>query len=255
MLCTMYLYFSVQVSTVNHEWNDDFCAYGRPMGHLFFSSFHMSFSLFCVNYSCCILLYMGSMFIYISLYILWKPAIKTIIIIIIIIIRNTLPWIFNRNSYIFIQESAFENVVWKMAAILSRPQCGKRTDVYLIFLLEIVLKWCRQILSTYDIFQQLRYEVIGAFFVERLSILVNYSWWGFDFQQHQITSRMTHICVGKLGHRWFRKYFHYLNQCWLITNHIKSNQIKFIAISYRKKFTWVSRYIHCDSNILNNSNI
>ena len=25
--------------------------------------------------------------------------------------------------YIFIQENAFENVVWKMAAILSRPQC------------------------------------------------------------------------------------------------------------------------------------
>ena len=39
------------------------------------------FPYFCVNYSCCILLYMGSMFIYISLYILWKPAIKTIIII------------------------------------------------------------------------------------------------------------------------------------------------------------------------------
>ena len=29
----------------------------------------------------------------------------------------------NRNSYIFIQENPFENVVWKMAAILSRPQC------------------------------------------------------------------------------------------------------------------------------------
>ena len=28
-----------------------------------------------------------------------------------------------RNSYIFIQENAFENVTWKMAAILSRPQC------------------------------------------------------------------------------------------------------------------------------------
>ena len=68
MLCTMYLYISVQVSTVNYEWNDDFCACRRPMGHLFFSSFHMSFSLFCVNYSCCILFYMGSMFIYISLY-------------------------------------------------------------------------------------------------------------------------------------------------------------------------------------------
>ena len=32
-------------------------------------------------------------------------------------------WNLNRNLYIFIQENAFENVVWKMAAILSRPQC------------------------------------------------------------------------------------------------------------------------------------
>ena len=30
-----------------------------------------------------------------------------------------------RNSCIFIQEKAFENVVWKMAVILSRPQCVK----------------------------------------------------------------------------------------------------------------------------------
>ena len=30
------------------------------------------------------------------------------------------------NLYIFIQENAFENVVWKMAAILSWPQCVKR---------------------------------------------------------------------------------------------------------------------------------
>ena len=29
----------------------------------------------------------------------------------------------NRNSYSFIQEHAFENVVRKLAAILSRPQC------------------------------------------------------------------------------------------------------------------------------------
>ena len=31
--------------------------------------------------------------------------------------RNKLQWNFNRNSYIFIQENAFENVVWKMAAV------------------------------------------------------------------------------------------------------------------------------------------
>ena len=38
---------------------------------------------------------------------------------------SKLQWNLNRNSYIFIQESAFENVVWKMAAMLSRPQCVK----------------------------------------------------------------------------------------------------------------------------------
>ena len=31
--------------------------------------------------------------------------------------------ILNRNSYIFIQENAFENIIWKMTAILSRSQC------------------------------------------------------------------------------------------------------------------------------------
>ena len=34
-------------------------------------------------------------------------------------------WNLNRNLYIFIHENAFENVVWKMAAILSWPQCFK----------------------------------------------------------------------------------------------------------------------------------
>ena len=37
--------------------------------------------------------------------------------------RNKLQWNVNRNSYIFIQENPFENIVWKLAAILSRPQC------------------------------------------------------------------------------------------------------------------------------------
>ena len=36
-------------------------------------------------------------------------------------LRNKIQWNFTRNSYIFIQEKAFENVVWKMAAILFRP--------------------------------------------------------------------------------------------------------------------------------------
>ena len=38
-------------------------------------------------------------------------------------LRNKVQWNINRNSCIFIQENASEIVVWKMAAILSRPQC------------------------------------------------------------------------------------------------------------------------------------
>ena len=39
--------------------------------------------------------------------------------------RNKLQWNINRNSHIFIQENAHENVVWKIAAILPRSQCVK----------------------------------------------------------------------------------------------------------------------------------
>ena len=46
---------------------------------------------------------------------------------------NKLHWNFNRNSYIFIQENAFEKVVWKMAAILSRSQCVNRNSGLLLF--------------------------------------------------------------------------------------------------------------------------
>ena len=39
---------------------------------------------------------------------------------------NKVQWNFNWSSYIFIQQNSFENVVWKMAAILSWPQCVKQ---------------------------------------------------------------------------------------------------------------------------------
>ena len=41
---------------------------------------------------------------------------------------NKLRWNFNRNWNIFIQENAFENIVWKMASILSWPQCVKTSQ-------------------------------------------------------------------------------------------------------------------------------
>ena len=39
---------------------------------------------------------------------------------------NKFQWNLNRNSYLFIQENAFKDVVCEKAAILSRPQCVKR---------------------------------------------------------------------------------------------------------------------------------
>ena len=41
------------------------------------------------------------------------------------ILRSKLQWNYNRNSYIFIQENVFENVVCEIVAILSQPQCVK----------------------------------------------------------------------------------------------------------------------------------
>ena len=38
-------------------------------------------------------------------------------------LSNKLQWKFNYNWNIFIKKNAFENVVWEMSAILSRPQC------------------------------------------------------------------------------------------------------------------------------------
>ena len=42
-----------------------------------------------------------------------------------ILLNWTLGKKLNRNLNIFIQENGFENVVWKMSAILSQPQCVK----------------------------------------------------------------------------------------------------------------------------------
>ena len=45
--------------------------------------------------------------------------------------RNKLQRIFNRNSNIFIQENALENIVCKMAAILYPLQCGSLWHNYI----------------------------------------------------------------------------------------------------------------------------
>ena len=44
-------------------------------------------------------------------------------------LRNKLQWTLKQHSNIFIQENAFEYVIWKMAAILSRPQCVNQLKI------------------------------------------------------------------------------------------------------------------------------
>ena len=47
-------------------------------------------------------------------------------------LANKLKRKFNRNLYIFIQENALENGVWKTAYILSRPQCVNMNQVFML---------------------------------------------------------------------------------------------------------------------------
>ena len=42
---------------------------------------------------------------------------------------NKLQWNFNQNSNIYVQENAFENVVCKMAPILSLPQHVNKQNI------------------------------------------------------------------------------------------------------------------------------
>ena len=55
----------------------------------------------------------------------WRQAIiwTNTGILLIELLRNKIQWNLNRNSYIYINENAFQNAVCEMAAILSWPQC------------------------------------------------------------------------------------------------------------------------------------
>ena len=45
-------------------------------------------------------------------------------------LKNKLQWNLNQNTKLFIRENALENVIWKMAAMLSQPQCVDVVDHY-----------------------------------------------------------------------------------------------------------------------------
>ena len=103
-------------------------------------------------------------------------------------LRNKLQWNLNRNSNIFIHENTFENVVWKMAAILSLPQCVKtcQWQIWEIYPNMTSLKTTHT--SLFDIKQQAitwNYVVPSSM----ISGYVELTHWG----------RVTHICVSDLA--------------------------------------------------------
>ena len=109
-------------------------------------------------------------------------------------LRNKFQWNLNQNSHIFIQENAFENVFWKMAAISYQSQCVKTQTWSLLFLITET-DW--QISSLFDDFFEERVKFSQCFFYHdrryrRLStncIIIN---------------RSKRSCQGDNHHQWWK---------------------------------------------------
>ena len=108
-------------------------------------------------------------------------------------LRNKLQWDLNRNSYIFINENAFQNVVWKLAVISSRPQ---RVKSYVLSYNEIT--W-----STFSLYAVWKLNTKGwDIYFRRWSHIKNWcmqtqtnsnSWWR---HQMETFSALLAICAG-----------------------------------------------------------
>ena len=70
-------------------------------------------------------------------------------------LRNKFQWNFKHNSYIFIQENAFENVVCEMAAIFSRPQCVSINGMHMP-------EWCSPTVTCRNDTSQSKYILTAA---------------------------------------------------------------------------------------------
>ena len=164
-------------------------------------------------------------------------------------IGNKLQWNLNKNSNIFIQENAFECVVFEMAAILSRPQCVKLIKdsspsraSYLFYV------HCRRMAPISNIrhfgcMRPTRLCLGHNRYRHCLWILMLNKWsalthWG----------QVTHICISKLtiigSDNGMMAPSHYLKQRWNIVNLNLANKVKWI-------FNWIW-YIFIQENAFEN---
>ena len=82
-------------------------------------------------------------------------------------IRNTFQYTRYQNSYILIQENAFENVVYEMAPILSRPQVSLAAPQ------NVVLLRLMQRFATIDVISEVQVTVMyqGIYLEENLYLV------------------------------------------------------------------------------------
>ena len=131
------------------------------------------------------------------------------------ILRNKLQWNFNRNSNIFIQENALENVVCEMASILSRPQCVNPShESKVLWLLcwdsKLWFSPNQTIIFLFRIRNPLQY-------VSRETVwYVNSLWSREAIWQHGTMSILAQVMAWCL-----MAPSHYLNQCWLIISEVQ----------------------------------
>ena len=93
-------------------------------------------------------------------------------------LRNKLQWNFNRNSYIFIQENAFEKVVCKIAAILCRSQCvnamtPNKRNIFFVPWIAILHGQSNRYLSVWGM---LCLRHISYWFIIKTVVLVAFVW-------------------------------------------------------------------------------
>ena len=105
-------------------------------------------------------------------------------------IRNKPHWNLNRNPYIFFQENAFQYCVWKMATILSRPQCvklKKKRSIWWRHYMKRALICCGTESTHFKTIFRVTFcgEHMTLMFAERC-YWYEYSFWRFAFKNDKI---------------------------------------------------------------------
>ena len=129
-------------------------------------------------------------------------------------LRNKFQWNLKRNSYIFIQENAFENVICEMAAILLRPQCVKDQSQ--------LLTWSWDPMRYLDTLQALHVEKYwsSGFSAQNHSNVK--LWCSFNiYSTHHFKTLVCDVTSCSVSYKSLMAPSHYLNQYWFLISKVQ----------------------------------